>query len=286
MEIYGTQKSTLFRFFVRQIKIFPILVTNKFCGSMSVLPLVIFDFDWSFVNEDSDSWIIGLVPEMKNLMNELRLNQASGFGPGQWNKLMDYIVGRMMQEFNISIDGMVSHLQGIPFFRETFEAAQLAKYFGSELFILSDANTFYIETILRHHGQRYLFADIISNPGVIEDGILRIKPYHQDLTPHNCPNCPSNMCKGNVLLKLREGYKTNSGELCPIIYIGDGGGDYCAATKLLSTDYLCCRNDWTLHKKVLSSPSPILPKILPWNDGKELLSDFQKIFQDSSIESI
>lgn len=67
-----------------------------------------------------------------------------------------------------------------------------------DLRIVSDANVFFIETILEHVGLRQCFTEINTNPSSIdEEGRLRISPYHDfhDHPPHACNLCPPNMCK-------------------------------------------------------------------------------------------
>ena len=75
--------------------------------------------------------------------------------------------------------------------------------FRCDLKIVSDANVFFIDTILKHHGLRECFSEINTNPGFVdEEGRLRIFPHH-DFTksPHGCHYpCPPNMCKVYLLI--------------------------------------------------------------------------------------
>ena len=70
--------------------------------------------------------------------------------------------------------------------------------------ILSDANRFFIETILDHHGIKDYFTEIHTNTGYVDEvGRVRIFPHHDyTTTPHGCPNqlCPPNMCKVYISL--------------------------------------------------------------------------------------
>lgn len=69
--------------------------------------------------------------------------------------------------------------------------------FRCDLRIVSDANKFYIETILKHHGLLGLFSEIYTNPTSVDElGRIRIFPFHDfTIAPHGCSLCPSNMCK-------------------------------------------------------------------------------------------
>ena len=39
---------------------------------------------------------------------------------------------------------------------------------------------------------------VYSNAGVWQDGALRVRPFHNEKSPHGCPRCPPNLCKGQV----------------------------------------------------------------------------------------
>ena len=70
-------------------------------------------------------------------------------------------------------------------------------YSRCDLKIVSDANLFFIETILKHLGLEDCFSEINTNPSFVdEEGRLRIFPHH-DFTSssHGCSLCPPNMCK-------------------------------------------------------------------------------------------
>eukprot|EP00300_Choanocystis_sp_HF-7_P008111 c15704_g1_i3.p2 GENE.c15704_g1_i3~~c15704_g1_i3.p2 ORF type:complete len:108 (+),score=21.48 c15704_g1_i3:1113-1436(+) len=101
-----------------------------------------------------------------------------------------------------------------------FEAAHLAFNSQCQVCILSDANTFFIDTILEHHKMQHLFSAIVTNPAQFtEQGRLEVRPHQPLETPHNCPRCPPNMCKGKLLQEvLRKPHHER------VIYIGDGGG--------------------------------------------------------------
>jgi pyridoxal phosphate phosphatase PHOSPHO2 len=184
--------------------------------------LIIFDFDWSFINENSDTWVVELLPEAVQYMNNLRLNEKSQYGPNNWTKLMDHMVGYMMKEKDVSLDDIINRLKCIPYFNDTFDAAKLAHENNAELIILSDANTFYIDQILLHHNLKHLFTQVITNPSSLDDNrILRVNPYESKETPHNCKLCPPNLCKGKVLQQLRNTYVNGIGDSIPVIYIGN-----------------------------------------------------------------
>ncbi len=99
--------------------------------------------------------------------------------------------------------------------------------------IVSDANTFLIESILKHYELEKYFNAVHTNPSHFdENDQLRVRWHHdhQIKGHHNCSFCPKNMCKGSILEKL---FQSNPMETWTrIAYVGDGGGDFCPCLKL------------------------------------------------------
>ena len=79
------------------------------------------------------------------------------------------------------------------------ETLRVMKNGNTDIIILSDANSIFIETILNAYGVHHLVSAIITNPAAWdENGRLRVQRLikHTD-EPHNCLNdCSVNMCKG------------------------------------------------------------------------------------------
>ena len=78
--------------------------------------------------------------------------------------------------------------------------------------MVSDANTFFIETVLAHHGALGSFSEIVTNPASVDaDGRLRISPFHDPASaPHGCILCPDNMCKVPRLYRQYYDYKQHN----------------------------------------------------------------------------
>jgi len=239
--------------------------------------LVVFDFDWSLVNENSDTWVIKvLTPELVKYMETLRADQAGGYYK-QWTKLMDHLVSKMMQDENITLEQLNKALESIPVFAETITAIKLAQNNGAQLAILSDANEHYINIILKHLGID-CFPMIVTNLATVEQfeenkSVLRISPFQPLDEPHNCDLCPSNLCKGQVLRNW-----LNAASYERVIYVGDGRGDFCPSMLLSESDFILCRNSWALHTSLTSAQPPPQAKILPWDTGEDILHVFRSLF--------
>ncbi|CAM9796073.1 unnamed protein product [Choristocarpus tenellus] len=110
-----------------------------------------------------------------------------------------------------------------------FDAVCLAGRAGAEQAIVSDANTVFIEQVLSHHGLRPLFTKgIHTNSGAFkEDGRLDIGPHWAKESPHGCPRCPPNMCKGSILEEIVGRGPEGERKYDKVVYVGDGKGDFC-----------------------------------------------------------
>jgi pyridoxal phosphate phosphatase PHOSPHO2 len=87
---------------------------------MSTPTLVVFDFDWSLINENSDTYVIQqLCPQ---LYPELKLLHKGEYA-GRWTELMDHSVQKL-HEAGVSVAQLDACLQEIPVFAETLEAAR------------------------------------------------------------------------------------------------------------------------------------------------------------------
>ncbi|XP_030953123.1 thiamine phosphate phosphatase-like protein isoform X3 [Quercus lobata] len=169
-----------------------------------------------------------------------------------------------------TVEDMAECLKGTPLDQHIIAAIKAAHALGCELRIISDANLFYIETILEHHGVWGCFSRIDTNPSFVnEEGRLRILPFHDlNSTPHGCKLCPPNMCKGLVIDQIQASV-SDSGKK-RIIYLGDGNGDYCPTLKLGENDFVMPRKNYPLWKHIHGKPKLIKAKVHEWSTGEEL----------------
>lgn len=221
--------------------------------------IVVFDFDKTIIDCDSDNWVIdelGFTELFNQLLNTM-----------PWNSMMDVLMKEMHAQ-GITINDIVEVLKRTPIHPRVVPAIKSAHAAGCDLKIVSDANMFFIETILDHFGLRDYFSEINTNPGYVDgEGRLRILPLH-DFTksPHGCSNpCPPNMCKGLVIKRLQCEHATKK-----FIYLGDGLGDYCPSLRLREGDHVMPRKNFPVYDRITSNPKLIRAEIHGWTDGVEL----------------
>jgi pyridoxal phosphate phosphatase PHOSPHO2 len=250
---------------------------------------IIWDFDWTIVDDNTDEFVPaeldnGLYKQMDHLGKTLEL---------EWTELVQEIVFRLNEQ-GFKQEAFQGVLARIPLEKEMIQAIGLAKQKGSVQHIVSDANTFFIESILTSYHIRDSFSEIHTNPSYWEDNKLIIARYHNNhLRPkqylehtrnevklHSCKNCPVNMCKGDIVKNLpidKDGL---------VIYIGDGGGDYCPITLLKNSDIALVRigknhrwgQEFSLLKKI-ERIGNVNAKIQTWKNGGDLLQIFETLFK-------
>ncbi|KAF5466467.1 hypothetical protein F2P56_016390 [Juglans regia] len=224
--------------------------------------VVVFDFDKTIIDCDSDNWVIDELGAT-DMFNELLPTMP-------WNSLMD----RMMKELHDqgkTIEDVEEVLKRTSIHPRVVPAIKAAHALGCDLRIVSDANLFFIETILKHLGLRDYFSEINTNPSFVdEEGRLRIFPYHDfHKSSHGCSLCPPNMCKG-VIIKRIQASVTEEEEEKKFIYLGDGSGDYCPSLKLRDGDYVMPRKNFPLWDLICKNPLLIKAEIHEWIDGEDL----------------
>ncbi|XP_076934149.1 thiamine phosphate phosphatase-like protein [Bidens hawaiensis] len=221
--------------------------------------IIVWDFDRTIINGDCDRWVV-LEMGLTKLFHQLRTKFS-------WNQLMD----KMMEELHSlgkTIDDFITRLNCFKMDPQMISAIRSAHDLGCEMKVLSNANQFFIETILKNNGIYNCFSEIITNPTAVnEDGRLRIFPYHGvDLPPHGCNFCPANLCKGSVIDRVHDSDVKKRG----VIYVGDGKDDVCPSLKLREGEHVMARYDFILYHILSRATIPINPKLHYWKDGEEL----------------
>ena len=223
--------------------------------------VIVLDFDRTIIDDDSDRWVINQLG-LADLFNQLRSTLP-------WTSLMD----KMMEQLHskgITVDIISQCLQTAFLHPNIASAIKSAHSLGCDLKIISDANLFYIQTILQHHNLLGFFSQIYTNPASVDEfGRLRITPFHDSTTlpPHDCHLCPPNMCKGLVIDQIRDSLPKSETRF---IYVGDGSGDYCPTLKLEGGDFVMPRMDYPLWDRICSDPKVVHAKVHGWSSGEEL----------------
>ncbi|EPS62373.1 hypothetical protein M569_12416, partial [Genlisea aurea] len=235
--------------------------------------VVIFDFDKTIIDADSDNWVVDELGAT-DLFNRLLHTMP-------WNTMMDTIMGELHSRGRSSED-IRGVLRRIPIHSRVVPAIRRAHSLGCDLRIVSDANSFFIETIIQHLGIKDCFSEINTNPSRFdEEGRLRISPYVDFHTnPHGCPRCPPNMCKGSIIGRIQDQIGAKR-----IVYLGDGAGDFCPCLKLKEEDFMMPRKDFPVWDLICENRDAVRAQIHEWSDGDQLEKVLLKIIEDEAAET-
>lgn len=244
--------------------------------------LVVFDFDETLVDCNSDSWIHKLAPGGK-IPDELEYRHGQDYF-----KHVQAVITYLHQN-GVTRKDYVDCLSKMPPVSGMFDTlietlGRLKDQF--DMIILSDSNSFFISSYLKSKQCEDLFSTVLTNSAIFcEDGSLKVEEYHiQD----HCSISARNLCKGEALKNFigRRMLDHNTVYKC-VNYVGDGENDLCPCTKLNSRDRIFPREGYSLDRLCtkLKNNSPDVRRLvennkLPelkatvtqWNSGSDILN--------------
>jgi len=194
-------------------------------GVTVTTPLIaIWDFDHSLIDDNSDTFIFDmLAPAIRrDVMPALRTQPAFAC----WTDLMDECLRQLQADYNVTKPELIAALQKIPLHSGQLKTIHALHSAGAIQFILSDANSVFIDSILTGYKLSHIFPPerIFTNPAawttvttttatsvskvpaaskttvaVVDNKAMNAERlavrYHH--TNKTCARCPRNLCKGN-----------------------------------------------------------------------------------------
>jgi 2,3-diketo-5-methylthio-1-phosphopentane phosphatase len=248
--------------------------------------LVIWDYDWSLINENSDYYIpykfapLGSPQNLQFLKErEEYYAQGKSFPEFQNDIIWKYVFNKINKEEFIKMSIT------IPVFNENIHIVKQCYKYSPNItqIMISNANDQLIYPVLKYYQCDHIFHQHVmyTNPGWFDEktGKLCTKPYFTKENPHCCLTCSDspNMCKGKILDQHCHTQQYKEGKFHKKIYIGDGFGDYCAITRLSNNDYAFVRKNFPLHEHINKNENKLECKVCLWENGKELLELFSKV---------
>lgn len=227
--------------------------------------LFAFDFDHTILNENTDLYIVKMVPG-GSLPEEIQALYTKDNWTDYMGEVFKYLhkLGYGPTEMNTFMGNMI-------FAPGMEELITTLKTFNSvDQIIISDSNSIFIDTILKRLKLRDCFEAVFTNPAQFDsNGLLTIDYYHhQDW----CSMSTKNLCKGHILTEFVKDKKLSGIEYNKIVYVGDGSNDLCPAARLTSDDYLFIRKGYRLDN-LLQKPdqkSKVKAKCHSYEDGMEI----------------
>ncbi|CDO75352.1 hypothetical protein BN946_scf184966.g20 [Trametes cinnabarina] len=183
--------------------------------------LIVFDFDWSLADQDSDRWVFEvLAPKLRKKMKELKKEV-------QWTDLVAQSL-KELHDLGATREEIEDTLRIMPF-------------------VSASACSFLIARRGKSKGLENLFDEIITNPAEWDpSGLLKLRRRIDPSGPqHDCKvGCSPNMCKGDELDAFLQ---RHGPEFDRIVYVGDGSNDFCPVLRLRKQDVVFCRRYRGLH---------------------------------------
>jgi len=188
------------------------------------IPLVVFDFDHTLVDCNTDVEIQKLCPGGK-LPDDLKEKMRKM----EWTDFMQEVFDCLHQN-GVTPDEIRKLIRSLPFMTEVTQMMDVLKSQSSEIIIISDANSVFISELLDAANLTSYITKVFTNPAYFDDaGKLRVQPFtHQT----ECTLSRPNMCKGQILEDYISSRKEDGVLFSPIAYAGDGVNDFCAMTRL------------------------------------------------------
>ncbi|KAF4323977.1 hypothetical protein G195_002938 [Phytophthora kernoviae 00238/432] len=192
--------------------------------------LIIFAFDESLVNADSDTFVFqSFHPE---LLQTLEARHAQN---PVWPSVFDDMHQLLADEKPAVTMKMVrDHVAQIPIQERMADAIRMAvEEFDADVKIISDGNTVFIKSVLEHQGLQEHVSEVFTNPAEYEtmDNGCRVVESIRKTQPHS-----------------------------RVIYVGDGVGDFCPSTHLTKDDIVCARADAIDGRSPFVGPLNLYPE--------------------------
>ncbi|KAF7704896.1 probable phosphatase phospho1 isoform X1 [Silurus meridionalis] len=239
--------------------------------------LFFFDFDETLIAENSDNSVIRAAPFQELPPSLSRMNH-----PGYFLEHTQNIM-TFLNKCGITEDTLSTALQQVPPSPGVSALLDFLSARGDfECVVVSDANSYFIETWLRHIGVHKLFTKVLTNPADFDaHGRLVLHPFHT----HSCPKCPVNMCKQTILRDYTSKREKERGKpFQKIFYIGDGENDICPTLALGQNDVVFPRRGFPMHRFIQdlqkTQPGMYKPSVVPWERGEDVMDFLKKVLQE------
>ncbi|XP_035538415.1 pyridoxal phosphate phosphatase PHOSPHO2 [Morone saxatilis] len=239
--------------------------------------LMVFDFDHTVVDDNSDTWVIRCLPG-QTLPDSVK----NSYRKGHWTEFMGRVMNYIGDQ-EVSPDRVRSVMETIPFTAGMTDLLTFISEHKSTIdcIVISDSNTMFIDWILRASGLQAAVDQVFTNPAKFNElGYMEVQCYHS----HDCDRCPVNLCKKKVLELYLSEQADGGVEYERIFYVGDGGNDLCPTSCLRGRDVAMPRKGFTLEKLLArlegqEDKASLRAKVIAWSSGAEVLEELKASMQ-------
>ncbi|XP_071515740.1 pyridoxal phosphate phosphatase PHOSPHO2-like isoform X2 [Panulirus ornatus] len=244
--------------------------------------LLALDFDHTVIDNNSDTYIYKLAPGCK-IPDDLKvLYRKDG-----WTQYMGEVF-KFLHRNGIKKEAILDCLKEIKLTEGMKELFTGVPRDLTEFIIISDANSVFIDHILRNCGVRDLFSELFTNPAQFdENGCLHLQMYHlQDW----CTLSTKNLCKGDILANYVKQRENEDVTFSTIAYVGDGTNDFCPSLRLKECDIVFPRCGYSLVDFIPKMESEkgvkIEADVCQWDTGKDILEHLLLCYRDINVSQM
>jgi pyridoxal phosphate phosphatase PHOSPHO2 len=171
------------------------------------MKIAAFDFDHTLIDVNSDTYIDKLLIKDSDVKRYKYPDSVEDlYKQFNWTYRMNGVF-EYMNKNEISKRDLINCLNEIKIKDSMIDVIKRLYENGYKLSVISDANTVFIETILKQNNVYDNFHKIFTNPAEFdENGRLNVKPFseifNKDGMPFDCSTkiCSNNICKGGMRL--------------------------------------------------------------------------------------
>lgn len=185
--------------------------------------LLVFDFDNTIIDDNSDTWIIQCAPDKK-----LPIELQDSYQKGLWTEFMGRVF-KYLRDEGVKEEELKRAVTSLPFTSGMIELLSFLRMNKDrfDCIIISDSNSIFIDWVLEAAAFHDVFDTVFTNPASFDStGRLTVRNCHT----HACTRCPKNLCKNTVLGEFIDKQLQKGVRYTRIVYIGDGGNDVCPVT--------------------------------------------------------
>ncbi|XP_063612123.1 pyridoxal phosphate phosphatase PHOSPHO2-like isoform X1 [Penaeus indicus] len=244
--------------------------------------LLALDFDHTIIDNNCDTYIYKLAPGHKIPDDLKSLYRKDG-----WTHYMGEVF-KYLHQNGITKEKLLNCLSEIQLTDSMRELLLGVPRDATEFIIISDANSVFIDHILKNVGLRDLFHEIFTNPAEFsKDGSLHIEMYHhQDW----CTLSTKNLCKGSILNNYVKVRGEENITFSTIAYVGDGTNDFCPSLYLRECDIVFPRCGYNLlnfiPKMEAEKGMKLAADVCPWDSGKDILERLLPCYDDPMLSHL
>ncbi|KAG8975487.1 hypothetical protein FRC05_005556 [Tulasnella sp. 425] len=227
--------------------------------------LVIYDFDWSMADQDTDRWIF----EVNNI--KLRRRMKDNPDNLQWTDLVAQCCERLHAAGGTRED-IENALRIMPFHPAMIRAIKKLKSDSvpqTTLLCLSNANQVFIDTILGN-GDQTAFSKFGE-----ESTLMALSTPAKSVAAQTCEELEAYLNR-----------KGSDGFYDRMVYVGDGRNDFCPILRLREQDVVLARVGRGLEERIKEegAASGLKARVIYWAGAWEVEELFPKLGQAESGE--